>query len=139
MNPAVERLLSEVENPVVETAFKQALATGNPVLIEYTPDALVVPILLLQVIAREWGERAVLDKFHIAAGRVRTWLDTHNPVFESSLLLNTIFNGLPLATNPQATYVVNAYKELTGAFKGEENETKKHTRKPHQRLCTKSA
>lgn len=116
MNPAVQRLLSEVENPVVETCFVEAIHSGSLVRIEHTPDALVVPIMLLQAIAREWGERPVLDKINVAARRVRTWLDQQNPVFESHLLLNTIFNGLPIASDPQATYIVNAYKELTGVF-----------------------
>ena len=145
MNPAVERLLSEVENPVVECAFVCAVGSGQPILIKAIPDSLVVPALLLASVAKEWGERPVLDNMLAAAKRVRNWLDQQNPVFESHLLLNTIFNGLPLASNSQAVYIVQAYKELTGTFNvspGRDNErrkAKRNTRKSSQHLLTQSA
>lgn len=142
MNPAVEQLLSEVENPVVESAFVQALRLHKTLRAAAVPDRLVVPALLLATVAKEWSEHPILDNVLAAAKRVRAWLDTQNPVFESHLLLSTIFNGLPLASNPQATYIVNAYKELTGAFKGEDYEGRKVKKSPRaslKRLSKKAA
>jgi hypothetical protein len=116
MNPSVNRLFADVEDPRLTAWFAAGVYAGIRFRADVLPDELVVPALLLNAVAREYGEVGVVDRASELSRRVNAWLVAKNDVGDERYLVNLIFSGLPLAGRQDAMWVGAAWKELKGVF-----------------------
>ena len=120
MNPAIDRLLAWVENPVLKQSFVEAVRSREPLVARSLPPALLPAAVLLSAVAQEWGEAPIVDDWRwLYEAAKQAFNEKVCPLShpDSYIVSAIVFQGADnIADHPQAEYIGVAYRELTGTF-----------------------
>lgn len=120
-NPAIVRLFTGIENPVVAQSLERALRSKLPLRIAVLPPSTFPAVVLLAKLAKEWNEAPIVDDYGMLMDLVKFEFTKTPPGFwhPDSFLVSAIQqygDETSLADNQAADYIANAYRDLTGAF-----------------------
>lgn len=122
MNLAIERLFYG-RNPVLRDSLIHAIKSHEPIQVARlaTLPELLSPLVLLSTLAREWKEDDLVDDYSMLIDLTKEQLALACPPSEfwhpENFLVSSITALQPeIGSLPEADYIGNAYRELTGTF-----------------------
>lgn len=131
-NVALDRLFTGCDNPVLIQSLELAVRNRQPITVTRVPVSLLLPLFLLAEVAREYEAEPLVDEFVMLRETVRIEFEQTPPRFwhpEQFLASAAIFQEAKIVGGRDADYIVNAFKELTGAFNGWEEDRARANRK----------
>src|SRR6266436_1834466 len=135
MNPAIEHLFVG-RNPVLREGMILAIRaheTINVVRLAALPE-LISPLVLLSTLAREWKEDDLVDDYTLLLDLAEEQFKMNPPASsfwhpENFLVSAITVNHPEIGSLPEAEYIANAYRELTGTFEEKKNDSSRRARK----------
>lgn len=118
-HPAVQRLFAGTKNLFARDQFMEAMKASETVEVNRLPVDMLPPALLLATVAREYKEGDVVDsitQLHERIEREYKSADTKMWHPDGYLVSCVVSQGAELHGHEGATYVQQAWKELTGVF-----------------------